>query len=62
MKPRLFVEVAMEWFLASGDRTEARLRGLVEHHARTYAITDPEEVAAGVQSAIEMVGPSRMAA
>lgn len=47
-----YAKLALEWFYASGERTEARLYDLVKHYTTTYAITDPETVEAIYQEAL----------
>lgn len=53
----LIVGVALDWFLASGKRTEERLRQLVVTLATSYGITDHDEIASTVKRAVETVLP-----
>lgn len=48
----LAAEVALEWFLASGERTEARLRSLVEHFCQVRGETDPVAIEAAFKRAM----------
>lgn len=50
-------QLAIEWLMASGEKTPGRLRGLVEHFCQVHAISDPEEIEHNVTMALEAARP-----